>query len=112
VPAGAPYISSLVYYEGLIYMMGDVGVLTVTDAMTGARVFQERLGGVYTASSVAADGKIYLLSEDGTTIVLAAGRRPRVLARNRLTARQLASPAIAGGRIFIRSDDAVFAIGK
>jgi len=112
VPSGGPYISSLVYYDGLIYMMGDVGVLTVTDAANGERIFQERLGGVYTASPVAADGKVYLVSEDGETIVLAAGRTPKVLARNSLSARQLASPAVAGGRIFIRSDDAVYAIGK
>lgn len=112
VPSGAPYISSLVHYDGLIYMVGDVGVLTVTDAKTGERVFQERIGGVYTASPVAADGKVYLVSEDGETIVLAAGRTPRVLARNRLNARQLASPAISQGRLFIRSDDRIFAVGK
>lgn len=111
-PSGGPYISSLVHYDGLIYMMGDVGVLSVTDAASGERIFQERLGGVYTASPVAADGKVYLLSEDGETIVLAAGRTPKVLARNTLSARQLASPAIAGGRLFIRSDDAVYAIGR
>ena len=112
VPSGGPYVSSIVYYDGLIYMMGDVGVLTVTDAKNGERVFQERLGGVYSASPVAADGKVYLLSEDGETIVLSAGRAPRVLARNKLTARQLASPAISGGRLFIRTDDAVYAIGN
>lgn len=112
VPSGAPYISSLVHYNGLIYMVGDVGVLTVTDAKTGERVHQERIGGVYSASPVAADGKIYLLSEDGETIVLSAGRTPAILARNRLDARQLASPAIAGGRLFIRSDDVLYAIGK
>jgi outer membrane protein assembly factor BamB len=93
-------------------MVGDVGVLTVTDAKDGSRVFQERIGGVYTASPVAADGKVYLVSEDGETIVLAAGRTPKILARNKLSARQLASPAISGGRLFIRSDDAVYAIGK
>jgi len=112
VPSGAPYVASLVYYDGLIYMMGDVGVLTVADAKTGERVHQERTGGVYSASPVAGDGKIYLLSEDGDTIVVSAGRVPRILARNRLNARQLASPAIAGGRLFIRSDDTLFAIGK
>jgi len=112
VATGAPYISSLVYYDGLIYMTGDVGVLTVTDAKTGERVYQERIGGVYTASPVAGDGKVYLASEDGETIVLSAGRTPRILSRNKLNARQLASPAIAGGRLFIRSDDALFAIGK
>jgi outer membrane protein assembly factor BamB len=112
VATGAPYISSLVYYDGLIYMTGDVGVLTVTDAKTGERVYQERVGGVYTASPVAGDGKVYLASEDGETIVLSAGRTPRILSRNKLNARQLASPAIAAGRLFIRSDDALFAIGK
>jgi outer membrane protein assembly factor BamB len=112
VPSGGPYISSLIYYDGLIYMMGDVGVLTVTDAKSGERVYQERLGGVYSASPVAGDGKIYLLSEDGESIVLAAGRTPRVLSRNKVNARQLASPAISGGRLFIRTDDSIYAIGK
>jgi outer membrane protein assembly factor BamB len=112
VPSGAPYISSIIYYDGLIYMTGDVGVLTVADAKTGERVHQERLGGVYTASPVAGDGKVYLVSEDGETIVLAAGRRPKILARNRLNARQLASPAIAGSRLFFRSDNVLYAVGK
>ena len=112
VDTGAPYVSSLVYYDGLLYMAGDVGVLSAIDATTGQRVWQERTGGVFTASPVAADGKVYLLSEDGQAIVLAAGKSPRVLARNRLDARQLASPAISGGRLFIRTDDAVIAVGK
>ncbi len=111
-PSGAPYVSSLVYYDKLIYMVGDVGVLTVVDAATGERIHQERTGGIFSASPVAGDGKVYLLSEDGETIVVAAGRTPRILARNRLAARQLASPAIAGGRLYIRSDDALYAIGK
>ena len=109
---GAPYVSSLVHYDGVLYMAGDVGVLSAIDAKSGQRIWQERTGGVFTASPVAADGKVYLLSEDGQAIVLAAGPKPRVLARNRLNARQLASPAISGGRIFIRTDDAVIAIGK
>lgn len=112
VPSGAPYVSSILHYNGLIYMTGDVGVLTVVDGKTGERVHQERLGGVYSASPVAGDGKVYLASEDGETIVLEASRTPKVLARNRLDARQLASPAISGGRLFIRSDDTLFAIGK
>jgi outer membrane protein assembly factor BamB len=84
----------------------------VVDAASGERTHQERIGGVYSASPVAGDGKIYLLSEDGETIVVGAGRTPKILARNRISARQLASPAVAGGRLFIRSDDALYAIGK
>jgi len=62
---------------------------------------------VYSASPVAADGKVYLVSEDGETIVIEAGRTPRVLSRNKLIERQLASPAVAGGRLVIRSDEAL-----
>jgi outer membrane protein assembly factor BamB len=112
VASGGPYISSLVHYDGLIYMVGDVGVLSVIDAKNGERVHQSRIGGVYSASPVAADGKIYLLGEDGETIVISAGKTPAILSRNKLDARQLASPAISGGRLFIRSDEALYAIGK
>lgn len=112
VDAGAPYISSLVHYDGLLYMAGDVGVITCVDAATGARVWQERMGGVYTASPVAGDGKIYLASESGDVMVLRAGRTPEILARNTLDARLLASPVISQGRLFLRSDDEVIAIGK
>jgi outer membrane protein assembly factor BamB len=112
VPTGAPYISSIVQHDGLIYMIGDVGVATVVDAKTGERVWQERIGGVYSASPVVGDGKVYFFSENGETIVLSAGRAPDILARNKLDARVLGSPAVSGGRIFIRSDNTVFAIGK
>ena len=112
VQTGAPYISSLVHYDGLIYMMGDVGVATVVDAKTGERVWQERIGGVYSASPLAGDGKIYFFSENGETVVLSAGRAPDILARNKLTARVLGSPAISGGRMFIRADNTLIAIGN
>jgi outer membrane protein assembly factor BamB len=77
----------------------------------GARVWQERIEGIFTASPVAGDGKVYLVSETGDTIVLAAGREPRVLARNPLGERLVGSPAIARGQLFLRSDDHLIAIG-
>ena len=112
VPTGAPYISSLVHYEGLIYMAGDVGVVTCVDARTGERVWRERLGGIYTASPIAGDGRIYLFGESGETIVLKAGRTPQVIARNHLAGRVLASPAVADGRLFVRMDDEVVAVRR
>jgi outer membrane protein assembly factor BamB len=108
---GAPYISSLVFDAGLIYMATDVGAITVVDAKTGQRVSQQRIDGVFSASPVAGDGKIYFVSETGETIVLQSGRTPAVLARNDLGERAVASPAISNGRIFIRTDDHVFCIG-
>jgi outer membrane protein assembly factor BamB len=109
-PTGAPYVSSLVYYDGLIYMASELGIVTCIDAATGEHVWRERLGGFYSASPVAGDGKIYLVSETGETIVLRAGRKPEVLARNSLGEQTIASPAISGGQIYIRTDRNLYAI--
>ena len=111
-PTGAPYVSSLVYYDGLIYMASEMGIVTAIDPATGQSVWRERIGGVFTASPVAGDGKIYLASEAGETVVLRAGRKPEVIARNKLDAHVVASPAIAGGKLFLRGDDELIAIGK
>jgi outer membrane protein assembly factor BamB len=112
VNTGAPYISSLVYDAGLLYMANDVGAITVVDASTGNKVWQERVDGVFSASPVAADGKVYFVSETGETIVLRSGREPRIIARNDLGERLIASPAISNGQIFLRSDDRLMAIGQ
>lgn len=109
---GGPYISSLVEYEGLLYMANGAGIVTCMEASTGQRVWQERLGGVYTASPVAADGRIYFASETGDMLVIEAGATPEVLARNELSGHVLASPAIANGQIFIRFDRRLVAVGQ
>lgn len=111
-PSGGSYVPSIVYYDGLLYMTNDVGVMTCADAQTGERVWQHRLDGVFFASPVAGDGKVYVVSQSGETFVLRAGRKPEVLARNDLGERFLASPAISSGRIFLRSDRTLFAVGQ
>ena len=111
VPTGAPYVSSLVYHDGRVYMANDVGVLTAVDAKTGARVWQERLDGVFSASPVAAGGHVYFASENGETIVVRSQPAPTVVARNPIGERTIASPAVAGGRIYLRTDGHLFAIG-
>ena len=110
--SGASYVPSILYYDGLLYMTNEVGVVTCADARTGERVWRHRLDGVFFASPVAGDGKVYMVSETGETYVLRAGRTPEVLATNDLGERFLASPAIAGGRIFLRSDQGLFAIAN
>ncbi len=112
VSTGAPYVSSPLYYENLIYMATENGIAFCVDPKTGETVWKERVGGVFSASPVAADGKVYLLNESGETLVLQAGRSLSLLHRNTLNDRCLASPAISEGRIFIRSDQYLYAIGK
>jgi outer membrane protein assembly factor BamB len=112
VPTGAPYVSSLVYDGGLLYMANDVGAITVLDAESGQRIWQERVDGLFSASPVAADGKIYFVSETGVVIVVRSGRSPAVVARNDLGERLMGSPAVSNGQLFFRSDDRLICIGK
>jgi outer membrane protein assembly factor BamB len=110
--SGAPYVSSLVYDRGLIYMANDVAVLTAAEAETGKKVWQERVEGTFSASPIAADGKIYFVSETGETFVIQGGSTPKIIARNRIAGRALASPAASNGQLFIRTDAKLYAIGK
>jgi outer membrane protein assembly factor BamB len=112
VATGAPYVSSLLYYDGIVYMANDVGVLTAVAASTGERVWQERVDGVFSASPVAGAGHVYFVSESGDTVVVKAGRAPQVIGRNALGERAVASPAISNGQVFIRTDKHLFAIGR
>ena len=112
VPTRAPYISSLIYYEGLIFMATEGGIASVVDPETGEPVWRERLGGAFTASPVAGDGKVYLTNEGGETFVFEPGVPPKLLAQNQLEERTLASPAISDETLFVRTDEHLIAIKR
>ena len=103
---------SILYYEGLLYVTNEVGVVTCADSGTGETVWQQRLGGLFFASPVAGDGKVFMVSETGETYVLRAGRTVEILAKNELEERMLASPAVSDGCLYLRSDGTLFCIGK
>ena len=109
---GASYVPSILHYRGLLYMTNEVGVVTCAEASTGEPLWRKRLAGLFFASPVAGDGKVYMVSETGETFVLRAGREAEVLAQNDLGERLIASPAIAKGRLLLRSDGALFSIGR
>ncbi len=110
VATGAPYVSSVVYHRGLLFMVNESGVVTSVDGRNGETVWKTRVEGVHSASPVAGDGKIYLTSEDGHVTVMRAARETEILARNNLGERCLASPAISGGRLYFRTDQNLIAI--
>jgi outer membrane protein assembly factor BamB len=105
-----PLIPSFVYADGLLFCVKESGVATCFEAQTGKVVWQQRLGGKIGASPVLAEGRLYCLAKDGSTIVIAASREFRQLAENVLEGSCEASPAISGGRIFIRSQGTLFCI--
>ena len=95
-----------------LYVVSDTGIAPVVDATTGAIHWQQRLGGNFSASPVFADGRIYFLGEDGVATVIAPGREFKRLATNTLDGATLASMAVSGGSIFIRSATHLYRIGK
>ncbi|MBP6703964.1 MAG: PQQ-binding-like beta-propeller repeat protein [Vicinamibacteria bacterium] len=112
VGTGAPYVSSVVHYNGVVYMASDAGILQAADAKTGARLFQGRTGNLYSAAPIAGDGKVYFVSENGETVVLKAAREFEILSRNQLAGRFMASPVIAHGLLILRSDDELIAVAS
>jgi outer membrane protein assembly factor BamB len=100
---GVPLTPSPLLVGEELYIISDNGVASCLDAKTGKQHWQERLGGSYSASPVYADGRIYFLNEDGESVVIEPGREFKKLASNRIDGYTLASMAISGGAIFVRS---------
>lgn len=98
----------------LLYIVNDRGIMFCLDAKTGETVWgPERIEpGIYSASPVLADGKIYATSEDGVTTVVKAGRSFEILAKNDLESYTLSSPAISEGQLFMRTEDYLYVIGE
>ncbi len=88
---------------GRMFTIHDQGVATCLDARTGESVWQDRVGGNFSASPLFAEGRIYLFGEDGKTTVIAADGEYRVLAENQLPDGIMASPAVVGQSLFLRT---------
>jgi outer membrane protein assembly factor BamB len=103
--------ASPILYQDRIYAVNSAGVLTCADPSDGEVLWQERLKGPFSASPVAADDKLYFFNEEGLGTVVHTKTEPRVIATNSLGEPILASPAVAQGALFIRSDKHLFCIG-
>jgi outer membrane protein assembly factor BamB/ankyrin repeat protein len=108
-----PYLPTPIVYGDYLYSCSFRGILTCLDAKSGKQVFRQRLGGSssYTASPVAADGKLYFAGEDGTVRVVKGGPKFETLAANHMGDACLATPAISDGMIFVRTLHDLFGIG-
>jgi outer membrane protein assembly factor BamB len=112
---GSAYVPSPIAYGDYLYLLTDRGIITALDAKTGAVAYEGGrlpIPATFTASPVAYDGKLFLTSEDGDTFVIKAGPKHEVIGTNSLDEPVYASPAVAGGRIYIRGERNLYAIGK
>jgi len=113
--ARGPYMPTPLIYGGILYVLANNGVFDAYNLKSGDEVYRQRLpeiGSGYSASPVAADGKIYLSSEDGEMLVVSAGPTFRHLATNSLGEPIMATPALSDGVMYVRSSRTLFAIGR
>jgi outer membrane protein assembly factor BamB len=112
---GVPYVTAPLVYDGNLYVIRDGGILSVFDPASGKVLNEGRLKdaiGQYYASPVAADGKIYFVSKEGKVTVISPGANWKVLASSDLAEQVIATPAISGDRIYIRSDSHLYGFGR
>ncbi|MCX8107385.1 MAG: PQQ-binding-like beta-propeller repeat protein [Verrucomicrobiae bacterium] len=107
---GMPKVPSMLYLRPYLYAVTDAGLASCFKATTGEIIWQQRLPGTYSASPMAAEGRIYFTSDNGETVVIQEGAEFKILSRNPLGEKVQASPAISDKTIFIRSTRHLFAI--
>lgn len=108
------YMPTPLVYKGVVYVLDNNGVFGAYDLKTGDEIYRQRLpiiGSGFSASPVAADGKIYLSNEDGDMLVIAAGPKFKTISTNSMGELLMATPALSEGVMFVRSSRSLFAIG-
>lgn len=109
---GIPKKSSLLLIDGLLYMVSDDGIASCVEAATGEKVWTTRLGGSYAASPVYAGGRIYFSSIEGVVHVIEPGRKFKSLAKNTFDAGFMASPAVVGNALILRTKTHLYRVEK
>ena len=109
------YMPTPIAYGGKLYVLGNNGLFDAYELRTGKEVYRQRLpvvGSGFSASPVAADGKIYLSNEDGEILVISAGEKFSHVATNSMGELLMATPALSDGVMYVRSSQSLFAIGR
>lgn len=109
------YMPTPLIYQGHLYVVNNNGVFDCYELATGKEVYRQRIphqGSGFSGSPVAADGKIYVPSEDGDIFIIKAGPEFAVLGTARMGEPLMATPALSGGLMFIRAQDHLYAVGK
>ena len=109
------YMPTPLIYNGVLYVLANNGLFDAYNLQTGEEIYRQRLpliGSGFSASPVAADGKIYLANEDGEMLVVAAGQKFSHLGTNSMGELLMATPALSDGVMYVRSSTGLFAIGR
>lgn len=108
----APKMCSPVLANGLLFYVDDGGIVSCVDPKTGESLYKERIGGKYSASPIVADNQIYFASREGVVTIVPASKDFKILAQNTLEGALMASPIAVDGTLYLRTDKALYRIGK
>ncbi len=108
----APYVPSMIAKGNLVFLWFDKGIVTCIDAPTGDVHWKQRIGGGFSGSPIIAGDKVYCISEDGELVVLAASDKYALLGRSPLGEESRSTPAVSGGRMFLRTYSHLISVGK
>lgn len=108
----APYVPTMIAKGNLAFLWFDKGIVTCIDAPTGEIQWKERIGGAFSGSPIIAGDMIYCMSEDGELVVLDAAKEYRLRGRSSLGEESRSTPAVSGGRMFLRTYSHLISVGK
>lgn len=109
------YMPTPIAYDGVLYVLGNAGIFDAYEIATGKEIYRQRIpnpGSGFSASPVAADGKLYLSSEDGDILVVKTGPAFEIVSRNAMGETLMSTPALSKGTMFVRAASTLFAIGE
>lgn len=110
-----PYMPTPLIYDSNLYVLANQGIFDCYELRSGKELYRQRIehqGGGFSSSPVAADGRIYLSSEDGDIFVVKSGAEFQLLSTNPMGERLMATPALSEGRMYVRGEKNLFAIGR
>jgi outer membrane protein assembly factor BamB len=110
-----PYMPTPLLYGPYLYILGNAGIFDCYDYKTGDEIYRQRIahqGSGFSASPVASDGRIFLPGEDGDIFVIQAGAKFELLSKNEMADPIMATPAVAGGLLLVRTQHTLYAIGQ
>ncbi len=108
---GITYVPSPLYHAGLLYLVNDGGIASCFDVESGKQVWQERLEGNFSSSPVMVGDLVYATNEAGVTSILKASRKYQLVGTNALQEPVMATPAVCGGQIFLRTASKLYCLG-
>ncbi len=111
IERAVPHVPTVLAYRELLFLWTEKGIVTCVKAKSGEQVWQNRAGGDFHGSPVCVGGKLYCVSTRGVVVVIAASEKFEVLARNELGEPCRSTPAVAGGRMYLRTVSHLFSLG-